>query len=107
MLIPVYNDTVVRMLFTLSTSQSDLHNSWVQMNNNKHFLAINDGNDDKFLVFATKVMTVRMQEDDTLFMDGMFYACASFWDQQYSIHCLSGATMAPVAYALIEQGQHI
>ena len=92
-----------KMLPKLPTSRSevDLRDSWAQTKNNKRFLAINDGDDDKLLVFATDEMLVRMQEADTLFMDGTFYACPGLWDQLYSIHCLSGATMVPVAFALM------
>ena len=58
-------------------------------------MAINDGYDDKLLVSATDEMLVRLQEADTQngAMNRTFYACLGSWDQLYSIHCLSDATM--------------
>ncbi|XP_041358542.1 uncharacterized protein LOC121375235 [Gigantopelta aegis] len=85
----------------ISRSEVDLRDYWVETKNNKRFLAINDGDDDKLLVFTTDEMLVRMQDAETLFVDGTFYTCPGLWDQLYSIHCLSGATMVPVAFALM------
>ena len=45
-------------------------------------------------------MMDKLQEAETLFMDGTFYVCPSLWSQLYSIHCLDDDVMYPGVYAL-------
>ncbi|XP_046583144.1 protocadherin Fat 4-like [Haliotis rubra] len=84
-----------------------IEDQWAETSDGSQFLAIDDGVDDRILVFSTEDMMETMQSADTLFMDGTFCSCPSLWNQLYAVHCLSGSTMFPDAFALMPNGQRL
>ena len=79
----------------------NLEGAWTTTTDGLAFLCVDDGEEDKILIFATDEMLNIMQEAETLFMDGTFYVCPRLWYQLYSIHCMVDKVMFPVAYALL------
>ncbi|XP_041372105.1 uncharacterized protein LOC121385473 [Gigantopelta aegis] len=79
----------------------NLEGIWTETTDGRSFMCVDDGEEEKILVFATDEMLDKMQEAETLFMDGTFYLCLSLWCQLYSIHCLVDDVMCHVAYALL------
>ena len=79
----------------------DLQEPWTKTQDGRDFLCVNDGDDDKILVFASTEMLDIMSEASTLFMDGTFFVCPSLWLQVYIVHCLVDNKMYPVAISLL------
>lgn len=72
----------------------------------KDFLLIDDGSDDRILVFASTQLTHLLQDCDEFFADGTFKSCSKQFTQLYSIHAdigsnLTTTSIVPVVYALL------
>lgn len=79
-----------------------LPDSWETLKDGRQFLIINDGFDDKILVFTT-VENVRLVSDSPhLFMDGTFFSCPVLFCQLYIIHCLFNNKIYPAAFCQIK-----
>ncbi|XP_046545931.1 uncharacterized protein LOC124256049 [Haliotis rubra] len=78
-----------------------LEGIWTQTDDGREFLCVDDGEDDRLLLFATTEMLELLSDADILFMDGTFFVCPNLWLQVYIIHCLVNGKMFPVAFALL------
>ena len=59
----------------------NLEGIWNETTNGQSFMCVDDGEEQNILVFATVEILDKMQEAETLFMDGTFYVCPSLWCQ--------------------------
>jgi len=74
---------------------------WTETTDGRSFLAINDGEEDKLLVFTTDDDIRRLSEADKIYMDGTFTVCPNLWSQLYVMHAMVGNVMYPLVYALM------
>ena len=57
------------------------------------------------VVFSTEDQLRRLQEADTIYMDGTFTCCPQLWNQLYSLHARKDDQTYPLVYALLPDRQ--
>jgi hypothetical protein len=72
----------------------------------EQFLLINDGNEDKIIIYATIENLKKVCDGRKLFSDGTFKSCSNLFQQIYTIHVFedyggSAKKMVPMIYALL------
>lgn len=75
------------------------------------YLVIDDGDDERILVFASNRGHIFKQKSE-IFMDGTFKSCCSLFDQLYTIHVDLGSNMSttcvvPAIYALLPNRKEV
>jgi len=78
-----------------------LENEWTETTDGRNFLAVNDGDEDKLLIFCTEEDLQHLATADKIFMDGTFKSCPGLWSQFYAIHAEIENNMFPLVYALM------
>ena len=78
-----------------------LSGKWTQTNRNENFLLVNDGDDDKIVVFGTLEFLKMACDADTIFMDGTFYISPNIFSQLYTLHGLYKGQVVCFLYALL------
>ena len=63
-----------------------LNGNWIKTNDKKDFLLIDDGQEDKILVFGTLEFLQKLCNCKTIFMDGTFYISPEIFSQMYTLH---------------------
>ena len=91
-----------------SRSQINLQGIWTQTKgeNPRSFLMIDEGQEDKLLVFATLESLQILSESEKLFMDGTFYTSPPLFQQIYTIHGYFKGQVMPLVYALLPNKTH-
>jgi len=79
----------------------DLQDEWTTTTANERFLLVNDGDQDKILIFATDRNLQLLADNDTIYADGTFYTCPSLFTQLYTLHGMVDGEMFPLVFALL------
>ena len=67
----------------------------------RSFLLVNDGVDNRILVFATLYSLQLFGDSPKVFMDGTFYTSPPLFHQMYTIHGYFKGQVMPFVYALL------
>lgn len=79
----------------------DLQDEWTTTIANEGFLLVNDGDQDKILIFVTDRNLQFLADNDTIYADGTFYTCPSLFTQLYTLHGMVDGDMFPLVFALL------
>ncbi|XP_060078201.1 uncharacterized protein LOC132557697 [Ylistrum balloti] len=91
-----------------TTQDIDLEGRWTETNTGERFLHIDDGDQNRILVFATSEDLAELATADRIYCDGTFYTCPNIFHQIYTIHIEIDGSMYPVVYSLLPgKSQHI
>ena len=69
-------------------SELNLSGEWAATVNGENFVLVDDGEDDKIVVFGTQSSLCHLAEVSTFFMDGTFSVCPSIFHQVFIIHIM-------------------
>ena len=69
--------------------------------NNKDFLLVDEGEDNRLLMFSTRKNLNILCHCDAVYGDGTFYSSLLLFTQIYTLHGVLNGTMLPLAYALL------
>lgn len=78
-----------------------LDGEWLKTKSNSDFLQIDDGTEDRILVFFTVSNLRILASSKTYYMDGTFHVAARLFKQLYIIYASAFDTLIPVCYALL------
>jgi hypothetical protein len=78
-----------------------LDGEWTQTSTGQRFLLIDEGDDQRFLVFATDSNLQNLCAARTVYGDGTFYTCPDQFYQLYTWHTFVDGHMYPVMFALL------
>ena len=79
----------------------DLQDEWTATTAYEIFLLVNDGDQDKILIFATNLNLQLLVDNDTIYADGTFYTCPSLFTQLCTLHDMVDGGMLPLVFALL------
>ena len=79
----------------------NLDAEWTQTTTGERFLIVNDGDDNKMLVFSTQRNLEHLVAADIVYGDGTFYTCPDIFSQLYTLHAMLDNVMYPLVYALL------
>ena len=84
-------------------SRADVHfeGEWAQTIESRQFLLVEDGDDDKVVIFATDNNLKLLAEAECLFVDGTFHTCPEVFYQIFTIHAFRSGQQFPLAYCLL------
>jgi len=79
----------------------NLEGEWTQTTSDEKFLLIDDGNEERMLVFATRQNLEHLVAADVVYGDGTFYTCPDMFTQLYTLHAMVDNVMFPLLFALL------
>jgi len=79
----------------------DLQGRWTETSAGEKFLLVNDGDDDKILIFATINNLTNLAAAETIYADGTFYTSPSQFSQLYTLHAEVHGAMYPLVFGLL------
>ncbi len=87
----------------LPKNRQDIHleGKWTQTTTGEQFLLVDDGDEQRVLIFATRDNLMELSASSTWYMDGTFYASPSYFCQMYTIHAMINGFMCPLVYGLL------
>ncbi|XP_076094650.1 uncharacterized protein LOC143065150 [Mytilus galloprovincialis] len=84
-----------------SRQEINLEGKWRETTTGDNFLLIDDGDQDRILIFSTHFNLSHLTAASTLYGDGTFYSCPSTFYQLYSLHSFVDGAMYPLVFALL------
>lgn len=84
-------------------SRANVHfeGEWAQTIDSRRFLLVEDGDDDKVVIFATDDNLKLLTEAECLFVDGTFHTCPEVFYQIFTVHAFRSGQQFPLAYCLL------
>lgn len=79
----------------------NLEGPWRETTTGDNFLLIDDGGQERILVFSTIFNLTHLTAALTVYGDGTFYTCPSVFYQLYTLHAFVDGAMYPLVYALL------
>lgn len=90
-----------RPLLPRAQADVQLDGPWTETTTGEQFLLVDDGVQERILVFATHTGLQHLCRMDTLYGDGTFYICPSIFSQVYTLHGFIDGQMYPLVFCLL------
>lgn len=84
-----------------NTSDVHLTGVWTQTKSGEDFMLVNDGEEDKIILFATEKNLRNLCDADKIFCDGTFYSSPHQFKQIYTLHAFVEGQMFPLVFGLL------
>jgi len=84
-----------------TTNEIDLQGEWTRTTAGERFLLVNDGDQEKIVIFSTDKNLQLLADNSTIFGDGTFYTCPSLFTQLYTLHGNVDGQMYPLVFCLL------
>ena len=78
-----------------------LEGEWTETSAGEQFLLIDEGEENRMLVFATQTNLEHLCNARTIYADGTFYTCPGLFYQLYTWHCFIDGQMYPLMFAFL------
>ena len=86
-------------------SELNLSGEWAATLNGENFIFVDDGEDDKIVIFGIQSFLCHLAEASTFFVDGTFSVFPSVFYQVFTIHIMKYGQTFPMIYALLPNKQ--
>ncbi|XP_064479745.1 uncharacterized protein LOC135393150 [Ornithodoros turicata] len=84
-----------------SRSEVNLQDRWRRTLDDANFLLVDDGTEDKILIFSTQANLQKLCRTNTIFIDGTFKVTPRLFAQLYTVHAEYLGAIFPFVYALL------
>ncbi|KAJ8310640.1 hypothetical protein KUTeg_012505 [Tegillarca granosa] len=79
----------------------NLEGKWRETITGNNFLLIDDGDQQRILIFSTDFNLTHLTAASTVYGDSPFYSCPTTFYQLYTLHAFVHGTMYPLVFALL------